>query len=73
MVYFLDPANSVLFFPPEFKEYLNKFYGYYNKNTKIFDLDKFEKAGIEDVIAFQEQSSLYFGNFLILINHLFLV
>lgn len=64
MVYFLDPANSVLFFPPEFKEYLNKFYGYYNKNTKVFDLDKFEKAGIEDVIAFQEQSSLYFWQFL---------
>ena len=64
MTYFLNPANSVLFFPPEFQEYLNKFYGYYNKAKNVFDLEKFEKANIKDVIAFQENSALYFWQFL---------
>lgn len=64
MAYFLNPENSVLFFPPEFKEYLNKFYGFYNRNTNIFDLEKFKQADIDDVIAFQESSALYFWQFL---------
>ena len=64
MTYFLNPANSVLFFPPEFQEYLNKFYGYYDKAKNIFDIEKFEKANIRDVIAFQENSALYFWQFL---------
>ena len=64
MTYFLNPENSVLFFPPEFKEFLNKFYGYYDKNKNIFDLDKFEKADIKDVIAFQQSSALFFWQFL---------
>ena len=63
MTYFLNPANSVLFFPPEFQEYLNKFYGYYNKETQFFDLEKFKKSEIKDVIAFQENSALYFWQF----------
>ena len=64
MTYFLNPANSVLFFPPEFQNYLNKFYGYYDKTTHLLDLDKFKKAEIKDVIAFQENSALYFWQFL---------
>lgn len=64
MTYFLNPENSVLFFPPEFQDYLKKFYGYYDTRTNVFDIEKFKNAKIQDVIAFQEQSALFFWQFL---------
>lgn len=64
MTYFLNPANSVLFFPPEFQTYLDKFYGYYDINKQFFNIEKFKKDSIKDVIAFQEASALYFWQFL---------
>ena len=64
MTYFLDPANSVVFFPPEFEEYLNKFFGYYDKNTNVFNIEKFKNSNIQDVIAIQEASTFYFWQFL---------